>query len=131
MRILIVDDDLDSAANLAALLAATDHDVRVEAGARAGADAAATWWPDVALIDIGLPHGGAYRVARRVRAEPDTRHTRLVALTEWGQKQDRRRSAEAGFDHHLVKPVDPLHLKVLLNSVASGSHATAGSAPKD
>ncbi len=130
MRILIIDDDRDSADNLAALLVAAGHDVRVEAGARAGAVAVATWRPDVALLDIGLPHGGAYRVARRVRAESDTRATRLVALTEWGQPQDRRRSAEAGFDHHLVKPVDPLHLRVLLNSVASGSQATAGSAPK-
>ena len=104
--------------------------MRVEVGARAGADAVATWRPDVALLDIGLPHGGAYLVARRVRAEPDTRTTRLVALTDWGQQQDRRRSADAGFDHHLVKPVDPLHLRVLLNSVASGAHTTEGSAPK-
>ncbi len=130
MRILIVDDDLDSAESLVALLTASGHDVRVEVGARAGADAVATWRPDVALLDIGLPHGGAYLVASRVRAEPATRTTRLVALTEWGQQEDRRRSAEAGFDHHLVKPVDPLHLRVLLNSVASGSHTTAGSAPK-
>ena len=126
-RILIVDDDRDGAENLAALLTATGHDVRIEVGARAGSEVVASWRPDVALLDIGLPHGGAYRVARRVRAEPDTRHTRLVALTEWGQKQDRRRSAEAGFDHHLVKPVDPLHLKVLLNSVASGARTTSGS----
>jgi CheY-like chemotaxis protein len=130
MRILIIDDDRDSADSLAMLLAAAGHDVRIEAGARAGAVAVANWRPDVALLDIGLPHGGAYRVARRVRAEPDTRATRLVALTEWGQPQDRRRSAEAGFDHHLVKPVDPLHLRVVLNSVASGSQATAGSTPK-
>ena len=130
MRILIVDDDLDSAANIAALLAATGNEVRVESGARSGAEALANWRPEVALLDIGLPHGGAYLVARRARAEPDTRATRLVALTEWGQPQDRRRSAEAGFDHHLVKPVDPLHLRVLLNSVASGSHTTEGSSPK-
>jgi len=130
MRILIVDDDRDSAENLAALLTATGHDVRIEVGARAGSEVVASWRPDVALLDIGLPHGGAYLVARRVRAEPGTRATRLVALTEWGQQQDRRCSAEAGFAHHLVKPVDPLHLRVLLNSVASGSHATAGGAPK-
>ena len=130
MRILIVDDDLDSAANIAALLAATGHDVRVEAGAPAGADAVATWRPEVALLDIGLPDSGAYLVARRIRAEPDAHPTRLVALTEWGQQHDRRRAAEAGFDHHLVKPIDPLHLRVLLNSVASGSHTTEGSAPK-
>ena len=73
MRILIVDDDLDSAESLASLLTATGHHVRVEVGARAGADAVATWKPDVALLDIGLPHGGAYRVAHRARAEPDTR----------------------------------------------------------
>lgn len=130
MKVLIVDDDLDSAESLVSLLTAAGHDVRVEARARAGADAAAAWKPDVALLDIGLPHGGAYLVARRVRAELATRATRLVALTEWGQKEDRHRLAEAGFDHHLVKPVDPLHLRVLLNSVASGAHATAGSAPK-
>lgn len=130
MRILIVDDDLDSAESLAALLTATGHDVRVEVGAPAGADTAASWRPDVALLDIGLPHGGAYAVASLVRAEPATRTTRLVALTEWGRQEDRRRSAEAGFDHHLVKPVDPLHLRVLLNSVASGAHTTTGSASK-
>jgi len=130
MRILIVDDDLDSAANLAALLAAAGYDVRVEAGARAGADAVATWRPDVVLLDIELPDSGAYLVASRVRAELATRTARLVALTEWRQHEDRRRSVEAGFDHHLVKPVDPLHLRVLLNSVASGAHTTEGSAPK-
>jgi DNA-binding response OmpR family regulator len=125
MRILIVDDDRDSAEGLVTLLAATGHDVRVETGARAGADAVANWTPDVALLDIGLPDSGAYLVASRLRAEPATRTARLVALVEWGQQEDRRRSAEAGFDHHLVKPVDPLHLRVLLNSVVSGAHATA------
>ena len=130
MRILIVDDDRDSVDHLVALLATAGHDVCVEADARAGADAVATWRPDVALLDIGLPVNGAYLVARRVRAERPTHATRLVALVEWGQQEDRRRSVEAGFDHHLVKPVDPLHLRVLLNSVASGAHAPGGSAPK-
>ena len=130
MRVLIVDDNRDSAENLAALLTGAGHEVRLEAGARAGADAVATWRPDIALLDIGLPRSGAYRLARRVRAEPATRTTRLVALTEWGRTEDRHRSAGAGFDHHLVKPVDPLHLRVLLASVAAGAHATAGGAPK-
>ena len=129
MRILIVDDDRDSAAHLETLLAAAGHDVRVEADARAGADAVAACQPDVVLLDIGLPDNGAYLVARRVRAERPTHTTRLVALAEWGQQEDRRRSVEAGFDHHLVKPIDPLHLRVLLNSVASDSHANEGSAP--
>ena len=130
MRVLIVDDDLDSADNLMTLLTAAGHEVRVEASARAGADAVATWRPDVVLLDIALPHGGAYMVASRVRAEPATRTARLVALTEWGQPEDRRRLTEAGFDHYLVKPVDPLHLRVLLNAVAADTHATAGSPPK-
>ena len=130
MRVLIVDDDRNSADSLVALLTAMGHDVRVEVGARAGADAVATWKPDVALLDIGLPDNGAYLVARRARAERPAHATRLVALAEWGQQEDRRRSVEAGFDHHLVKPVDPLHLKVLLNSVGSSVHATASSARK-
>ncbi|MGE5199279.1 MAG: response regulator [Rhodospirillaceae bacterium] len=130
MKVLIVDDDVFGADSLATLLTAAGHDVRVEAGARAGADAVVAWSPDLALLDLGLPHDGAYQVARRARAGPATHGTRLVALTKWGQPEDRRRAAEAGFDHHLVKPVDPVHLKVLLNSVASGTHAPTGSASK-
>jgi DNA-binding response OmpR family regulator len=130
MRVLIVDDDLDSAEGLVTLLTATGHEVRLEVGAQAGADAAATWTPDVVLLDIALPDNGAYLVASAVRAETAARTTRLVALTDWGQPEDRHRSAEAGFDHYLVKPVDPLHLKVLLNSVASGPRPAAGRAPK-
>jgi DNA-binding response OmpR family regulator len=121
MRVLIVDDDSDSAAGLAALLTTAGHDVRVEAGARGGADAAAAWRPDVALLDIGLPDNGAYLVADCLRDAAGMHATRLVALTEWGQSEDRHRSTEAGFDHHLVKPVDPLHLRVLLTAVAARS----------
>lgn len=130
MRVLIVDDDRDSADGLATLLTAAGHDVHVEAGAREGVDAVATWSPDVALLDIGLPDSGAYVVARSLRANHATRPTRLVALTEWGQKEDRRESAKAGFAHHLVKPVDPLHLRVLLDSVASLPLAAATDAAK-
>ena len=130
MRVLIVDDDRDGADSLVTLLVAAGHDVRVEVSARAGTEVVATWKPEVALLDIGLPDGGAFLVASRVRAELATHTARLVALTEWGQQEDRHRSAEAGFDHYLVKPVDPLHLRVLLNSVASGAHAPGGRAPK-
>jgi DNA-binding response OmpR family regulator len=130
MRVLIVDDDRDGADNLVTLLVAAGHDVRVEVSARAGAEAVPAWTPDVALLDIGLPDGGAYLVAGRVRAEPATRTARLVALTEWGEPEDRHRSTEAGFDHYLVKPVDPLHLKVLLKAAASGARATPGRAPR-
>lgn len=121
MRVLIVDDDGDSAAGLAALLTTAGHDVRVEAAAHAGADAAAAWRPDVALLDISLPDSGAYLIADRLRAAAGGHAIRLVALTEWGQSEDRHRSTEAGFHHHLVKPVDPLHLRVLLTAVAARS----------
>jgi DNA-binding response OmpR family regulator len=130
MRVLIVDDDRDSADGLATLLTTAGHDVKVEADACAGVDAVAEWTPDVALLDLGLPDSGAYLVARRLRASADTRPPRLVALTEWGQIEDRRRSARAGFAHHLVKPVDPLHLRVLLDAVAALPPAPAADAAK-
>ena len=76
MRVLIVDDDLVSAEGLVTLLTAAGHDVRLEVGAHAGADAVASWNPDVALLDIGLPGNGAYLVASAVRAEPATRGPR-------------------------------------------------------
>ena len=98
MRVLIIDDDRDSADGLASLLTAAGHDVHVVVGAREGLDAVETWSPDVALLDIGLPDNGAYLVARRLRASVSSRPVRLVALTEWGQKEDRRRSATAGFE---------------------------------
>ena len=119
MRVLIVDDDHDSVADLATLLAAEGCDVRFEVGVRAGADTAAAWRPDVALLDIALPGNGAYLVARRLRSDGARRGACLVALSAWGQKEDRQQATAAGFDHHLVKPIDPLHLRVLLKAVAA------------
>jgi DNA-binding response OmpR family regulator len=130
MRVLIVDDDRDSADGLATLLTTAGHDVKVEVDACAGVDAVAGWTPDVALLHLGLPDSGAFVVARRLRANAGTPLPRLVALTEWGQSEDRRRSARAGFAHHLVKPVDPLHLRVLLDAVAAVSLASAADAAK-
>ena len=119
MRALIVDDDRDSVAGLATLLAAEGCDVRVEVSVHAGADTAAAWRPDVALLDIALPGNGAYLVARRLRVDGARRATCLVALSAWGEAEDRHQATAAGFDHHLVKPIDPLHLRVLLNAVAA------------
>jgi CheY-like chemotaxis protein len=76
--------------------------------------------PDVVLLDIGLPLRDGYEAARLIRSEPWGRGISLVALTGWGQAQDRRRSREAGFDHHLVKPVDPRLLIDLLSSLNGG-----------
>ena len=82
------------------------------------------------IVDLLLPGMSGLELLRRLRSEGTLRGATLIALTGFGQDEDSRHAADAGFDHHLVKPVDPLHLRVLLNSVASGSHTTEGSAPK-
>jgi CheY-like chemotaxis protein len=116
--VLVVDDNRDGADSLAMMLEAVGHQVRVEYDGRRGAEVAALWHPDIALLDIGLPGINGYELARGLREADVTRETVLVAVTGWGQQDDRRRSAQAGFDHHLVKPVDPLHLRALLKAVA-------------
>ncbi len=115
-RILLADDNVDFANSLAALLASRGHDVRV---AHDGAEALATaarFNPDFAFLDIGMPKVHGYEVARRMRELPGTAECVLVALTGWGQEDDRRRAREAGFDRHLVKPVDPGDIDTILDS---------------
>lgn len=113
-RILIVDDHPDAAKSLAALLTIMGNDVQVAHDGLAALDAAQTHHPAIILMDIGLPGMNGYEVARRLRQDPDLREISLIALTGWGQEEDRRRSLEAGFDAHLVKPVDFDALKSLL-----------------
>jgi PAS domain S-box-containing protein len=110
LRLLVVDDNRDAADSLALLLEAAGHPVRVAYDGRTALAVAEAFRPDVALLDIGLPDLSGHEVARRLRAAAWGRHMRLIALTGWGQDDDRRRSAEAGFDHHLTKPVDPASL---------------------
>lgn len=120
VRVLVVDDNVDSANSLSRLLALDGHDVRIAydgAGALASAVAAR---PDAILLDLGLPDRNGYEVAVELRAHPDLRDAMLIALTGWGQPEDRRRSREAGFDHHLVKPVDVDTLRNILDVVARG-----------
>ena len=78
--------------------------------------------PTVILLDIGMPGMDGHEVARRVREQPELQDMTLIAMTGWGQAEDRRRSQEAGFDHHLVKPVDPNALQKLLASLGPTSH---------
>ena len=118
LRVLVVDDNHDGADSLAMMLQALGHEVRTAYDGHAGAEAAVDWHPDVALLDIGLPGINGYELARALRDSDTTRHTTLVAVTGWGQPEDRIRSAQAGFDQHLVKPVDPAHLRALLASLA-------------
>jgi signal transduction histidine kinase/DNA-binding response OmpR family regulator len=106
-RVLVVDDNQDAAESLALLLRLAGHDVHVCHDGPAAVAAAVELVPEVVLLDIGLPGMDGFEVARRLRAHPALARTLLVAVTGYGQSQDLDRSREVGFDHHLVKPVDP------------------------
>ena len=123
--VLIVDDNRDSADTLAMLLRVLGHEVRTAYDGEQGIQAAEALRPDVALLDIGMPGLNGYDACRRIREQPWGKGILLIALTGWGQEEDRRRTEEAGFNRHLVKPVDPAALVDLLASLSSeGSHAT-------
>ena len=107
-RILVVDDNQDSAESLTILLKLAGHETHTAYDGLEAVEAAATFRPDVILLDIGLPKLNGYEVARKIREQPWGKNMVLVALTGWGQEEDRRRSQEAGFNHHLTKPVDLL-----------------------
>jgi PAS domain S-box-containing protein len=112
-RILVVDDNVDGAATLAELLRMMGCDVSVANDGTSAVLAVNELRPDVVLLDIGLPDINGYEVARQVRALPGVRQPRLIALTGWGQEQDKRMAAQAGFDEHWTKPVDPSRLQQL------------------
>jgi CheY-like chemotaxis protein len=114
-KVLVVDDNQDSADSLGLLLSMRGHEVRTAFDGPAAMEAARTFRPDVVLLDIGLPGMNGYEVARLMRQMPELKSALLIAQTGWGQEEDRRRSTEAGFDAHLVKPVDPAALQELLS----------------
>src|SRR5690606_5082238 len=105
-RILVVDDNEDAAASLALLLSHAGHDVRDVRDARSALDVARSFGPDVVLLDVGLPDMDGWELARRLRAQLGAADLKLIAISGYGQKGDRRRSRDAGIDHHLTKPVD-------------------------
>jgi signal transduction histidine kinase/ActR/RegA family two-component response regulator len=105
-RILVVDDNVDFVDSLATLLRSRGHDVRTANDGPNALEVAATFAPTFAFLDIGLPKMSGYELAQRMRSQPPTASTVLIAVTGWGQNKDRQRAREAGFDHHLVKPVD-------------------------
>jgi len=117
-RILVVDDNHDSAESLAMLLEITGNETLVAYDGMVALRQAAAFRPDVVLLDLGLPKLDGYEVARRLRARPWGKKLVLVAITGWGQDEDRRHTAEAGFDGHLVKPVDYAALTQLLATLA-------------
>jgi two-component system CheB/CheR fusion protein len=105
-RVLVIDDDDDNASGLARLLKRLGHDVRVARDGKSAIEVARAQRPEVVLLDIGLPGMDGYEVIKRLRAEECCKDTLIIALSGYGQPEDLRRSREAGFDHHLVKPVD-------------------------
>jgi PAS domain S-box-containing protein len=113
-RIIVVDDNVDAAESLAMLLRMEGHDVRVAHDGPAALSAVEANPPDLVFLDIGMPVMNGYDVARQLRRQPGLENLVLVAMTGWGQEEDRRRSQEAGFDHHLVKPAEPEALRQLL-----------------
>jgi PAS domain S-box-containing protein len=116
-RVLVVDDNVDSADSLAILLRMMGHEVRTSHEAEEALASAATFHPDVAILDIGMPRMNGYDLAQRLREQPWAKNLVLVALTGWGQEEHRRRSAESGFDHHLTKPVELDVLQRILTEV--------------
>jgi PAS domain S-box-containing protein len=113
-RILVVDDNRDAAKMLAMLLNLGGHTTHLEHDGLSAVSAAETFRPDLVLLDLGLPKLSGHDAARRIREQPWGQQMTLVALTGWGQEEDRRKSSAAGFDHHLVKPVDHAQLNELI-----------------
>jgi PAS domain S-box-containing protein len=118
LRLLVADDNRDSAATCAAFLEASGHEVSVAHTGREAFDLACRLEPDALLLDIGMPELNGYQLAQRIRATPWGRRALLLAITGWGQEQDKQRALAAGFDRHLTKPIDPGGLEALLQRAA-------------
>ncbi len=125
-RVLVIEDNRDAAESMRILFAMTGHEVQVAHAGPAGVAAARAFHPQVVLCDIGLPGGmDGYAVARAIRCDPGLRTVRLIALSGYGQEEDRRRSREAGFDAHLIKPVDFADLRRLIGDPEALRHGTS------
>ncbi|HEX2465339.1 MAG TPA: ATP-binding protein [Thermoanaerobaculia bacterium] len=126
-RVLVVDDNSDAADSQSAMLRLMGHEVESASDGFVALETAAVFRPDLVLLDIGMPKLNGYEVCRRLRAEPWGAGLLIVAVTGWGQDSDKQRAREAGFDHHLTKPMDPTALYDLLKSMsAPGVAASPG-----
>src|SRR5262249_15037651 len=114
-RVLVVDDNVDSAESLALLLRLRGHEVRLAYDGPSALEEARAFHPDLVFLDLDLPEMDGYEVARRLRLEPAMKGIALVAMTGYGQEEDRQRTQEAGFHLHLVKPIDFDRLEELLS----------------
>ena len=117
VRILVVDDNVDAADGLKMVLELDGEEARVAYDGQSALATAREFRPQIALLDVGMPGMDGYEIARRLRSAPETRGAILVAVTGWGQTEDRRRSKEAGLDYHLVKPVEPATLQRLVKAL--------------
>ena len=120
LKVLVVDDNVDTVLGFSMLLKASGHDVRTAHDGLSAVETAIAYRPNVVLLDIGLPGLNGYEVAKRLRQHPDLKNTVLIALTGYGQDTDRQASQQAGFDHHLVKPARFDQLKKILATVQEG-----------
>jgi PAS domain S-box-containing protein len=118
VRVLLVEDNVDAVETLSELLRMWGHEVEAVLRGKEAIEVCPTFRPDVILLDIGLPEMDGYEVARRLRASGGAEGAVIVALTGYGQPQDRARSREAGFDQHLTKPIDPDTLRAMLQQLA-------------
>src|SRR6185312_2203991 len=123
LRILVADDNRDAADTCAAFLGLAGHHVQTAYSGRQALELAESFRPHAVLLDIGLPDWDGYIVARRIRASSWGRRTLLVAVTGWGQTEDRRHAYEAGFDHHLAKPVAPEAIESVLRTLGISARA--------
>lgn len=119
LRILVVDDSRDGADGLSQMLRIMGNDTRTAYDGEEAVATAAAFRPDVILLDIGLPKLNGYEACRRIREQPGGKKAVIIAQTGWGQDEDRQRAHDAGFDRHLVKPVDPIALIKLLAGLQS------------
>lgn len=117
-RVLVVDDNKDSAQTLGMMLKIMGNDVRTAHDGLEAIETASDYRPHVILLDLGMPKLNGYDVCRRIREQEWGADMLIIALTGWGQAEDRQRTKEAGFDHHLVKPVDVAKLNELLDDAS-------------
>jgi CheY-like chemotaxis protein len=123
-RVLIVDDNVDAAVSLGMLLRLAGQEVRVAYDGPTALREASEFRPHLVLLDIGMPGMDGYEVCRHLRRQPGLERTTVAALTGWGQDEDRRRSQEAGFHHHIVKPVEPSALQRLIDELPADPAAS-------
>jgi PAS domain S-box-containing protein len=124
-RILVVDDNRDAAVSMVMMLRMMGHETSTAYDGLEAVQAAATFRPEVVLLDIGLPKMNGYEAALHIRKQPWGKGMVLIALTGWGQEEDKRRALEAGFDHHLTKPVEAFALEKLLAIISPLTHQPA------